>query len=394
MQRLIPFIGNHLPTAPRAAAWATAALLFGAMGCQEDRSPPPPPPQLGPPVVYSGPVDPAVQPKPLPDPRRAELPPPPFDDAPLIGQRIPEAQEFVRAYNAVGRPRIAIFVNRTLDGEVVPPAGNVTEHSTHTERSSNYYPGGSQYHEEHVERTLKPGEYDEAGAKSIDYAAIELRLTDWLASDGQVTVISPATVRERLTDEQVAELQRGRPRVMADVRKNLNAQILVQVQAHPTRQTPQGLEIRLIAEAIEIDPRSDGASIGRASVLIPPPLTSETINQYTRFVARKLMSDMTMTWSTPSVTPRGGDVPPPPGTPPADGPTTTPLPGVQSLPPEQPAPGSNNVPPPSQPRDVPPDAPLPPSIPPERPSLLDRDAQTPAPAPQPPAEGTRANDNK
>src|SRR5947209_15524617 len=58
--------------------------------------------------------------KPLPDQNRRELPAPLYNDPPLLGQRPPEASAFVNAYRQVGRPRIVVFVNRTLAGELLP----------------------------------------------------------------------------------------------------------------------------------------------------------------------------------------------------------------------------------------------------------------------------------
>jgi hypothetical protein len=108
-----------------------------------------------------------------------------------------------------------------------------------------------------------------------------------------VTVISPDLARQRLTDQQVRDLQSGRPQVLSEVAQQLSADVLIQVQAHPTRQTQEGLEIRLIAEAMNT---RGGESIGRAVVDIPPPLTKPRINRYTRYIARKLMDDMTGSW--------------------------------------------------------------------------------------------------
>jgi hypothetical protein len=82
--------------------------------------------------------------------------------------------------------------------------------------------------------------------------------------------------------------------------EQLQADVLIQVQARPTRQTRYGLEVRLIAEALNT---RGGQSIGRAVVDIPPPLEKTTINKYTRFVARKLMDDMTGTWNNAPVAP-------------------------------------------------------------------------------------------
>ena len=141
-------------------------------------------------------------------------------------------------------------------------------------------------------------------AKSLDYEAMENVLTDWLASDGQVEVVSPVMARQRLTDEQVRDLQSGRPRVMGEVARQLDADVLVQVQSHPTKQTSHGLEVRVIAEAINVS--RGGQSIARAFVDVPPPLDKPQINTYTRFLARKLMDGMIGTWRSPAPSDRGG----------------------------------------------------------------------------------------
>jgi hypothetical protein len=97
-------------------AAACGLLTAGAMnaGCQQQKPTQGPPQVRAPQYSAAGPRE----EKPLPDPRRAELPPPPYADAPLISQRPPEQGEFLRAYEAVGRPKLAVFVNRTLQGQV------------------------------------------------------------------------------------------------------------------------------------------------------------------------------------------------------------------------------------------------------------------------------------
>jgi hypothetical protein len=201
---------------------------------------------------------------------------PPFDDVPLVSQRPPEQRAFVESYRQVGSPRITLFVNRTLEGNIVlsnPNDRTVTE-------------GG--------EIVLRPGQYDELDARGLDYQAIETILTDWLAANGQVTIISPTMARQRLTDEQVRALQDGRPTALSEVAQQLDADVLIQVQARPTKQTSDGLQVRMIAEAINA---RGGQSIGRAVVDVPPPLEKTTINRSTRFLARKLMDDMIQTWA-------------------------------------------------------------------------------------------------
>jgi hypothetical protein len=113
------------------------------------------------------------------------------------------------------------------------------------------------------------------------------------------------------------------------------------VQIHPIEQTSDGLKFRLIAEAINT---RDGASIARFPLDLDPPLDKPHINDDTRFVARKLMDQMTQTWqnyqpqptqpavvpwtpltpATPTSNPSGAFVQP------ATPPTTKPAPAVNN----------------------------------------------------------------
>src|SRR5690606_10223713 len=93
-------------------------LLLGTtlIGCGGKAPPPPraeaPPPGYGP-VRYRDPARPVVS-------AEYDIDDRPFDDVPIISQRPPEQRAFVDAYNAVGRPRITLFVNRTLEGHLIP----------------------------------------------------------------------------------------------------------------------------------------------------------------------------------------------------------------------------------------------------------------------------------
>ena len=264
-----------------------AALIYAA-GCVSEPSVQPVP------VPAPGNLDGARveydRPKPLPDQSQyweaSEPPPPPFEDVPLVSQRTPEQGRFERAYREIGKPRITVFVNRTLEGEIVPT-------NDAARRTTNGY--------------LRRGQYDEAKAKAIDYEAMENILTDFLACQGAVEIMSPTMARQKLTEEQIKDLQSGRPRVLREIAQQLEADILVQVSARPTRQTQYGLEVRLVGEALNI---KGGQQVGRAVVDIPPPLEKTALNKYTRFVARKLMNDMTQSWM--SMGPAAGEAPRPP----------------------------------------------------------------------------------
>ena len=301
------------------------ALL--SAGCRDDN---PPPPRVPVPVPSSDHqsygelrdsdvVLPLPPPTPPPDANR-----PPFIDEPLVDQAPPEQPEFIDQYRKVGSPRITLFVNRTLEGYLVSvnSDGPVTR-----------------------EPYLHPGQYDEVDAKSLDYEAIENIMTDWVACQGQVTVISPTLARQRLSDQQARDLQSGRPQMLSEIAQQLGADVLIQVQAHPTRQTPQGLEVRLVAEAMNT---KGGQSLARATVDMEPPLTKTQINRYTRWLARKLMKDMTYTWSAPpppEMRAADAQVTPPPA--PAPGPSPAPTPTPTPAP--APAPGPSPAPTPAPP---------------------------------------------
>jgi hypothetical protein len=112
-------------------------------------------------------------------------------------------------------------------------------------------------------------------------------------------------------------------------------------------------------------------------VLIPPPLSSEQINKFTRFVARKLMSDMIQTWSGPGpgARPRDGATQPGP-----DGRPVVPTPPRDDVPPADP----NAPPPPPRGTGDPPPVPPPGAPGGDRPSILDAPPRTGTPG-QPPA---------
>jgi hypothetical protein len=323
----------HVWTNFRKSSFLVLIGLALAGGCYQYAPPPPA-------ETRSAPDQPEVV-KPLPPPpdyTSANIAPG-YDDVPLVNQRPPEEPRFVDAYTKVGRPRILVFVNRDLAGQTLPVNPNEPLVSVENTRQSttgikttdtgggyssspyDYYSHSYDYNHsfqstgpgKYQERTdvyLNPGQYDEAAAKSIDYEMIENIMTDWLSASGQVTIISPLAARQRLTDQEVTELQNGRPQMLGEIAQKLQADILVQITAHPSVQTSQGLGIRLIAQALNT---KAGQQIAQATVDIPPPLEKTTLNRYTRFVARKLMDGMSNSWEAMASQP-----PPPPSTQPTN----------------------------------------------------------------------------
>lgn len=205
--------------------------------------------------------------------------PTPFYDEPLVVDTPPEAKAFVDTYRQVGKPRIVVFVNRGLDGQILP----VIDPGKYTTSKEVY---------------LRPGQYDDARARQIDYEMMEVLLADWMSADNKVTIISPTTVHRELSEQEQRDLQAGKPNALNEVGKRLDADVLIQVQAKPTKQTVEGgLEVRVIAEAINI---KGGESLARGAVDVVPPLDKVQTNRATRFLARKLMDGMTTTWSAPA----------------------------------------------------------------------------------------------
>jgi hypothetical protein len=222
----------------------SAGILLASVGCRDNTPPPPrvPVPQAG---LYS-PTYEHERMKPLP-PQESELPEPPFEDRPLVNQRPPEQPAFVNAYNAVGRPRLAVLVTRTLKG--------------------------------------------------LDSQAIENTLSDWMSSNGQVTLISPTVARSKLSEDQIKGVQNSSSKSLGEVADQLGVDVVIRVEAEPTDQYPKVDRIRLVSEALNT---KDAISLGHAFVDMPIPLEKPQINEYTRYLARKLMDDMTGTWTAPA----------------------------------------------------------------------------------------------
>jgi hypothetical protein len=287
--------------------------------------------------------------KPLPAPEPAGYQPP-FVDEPLLTQALPEQAAFVETYNAVGSPRIALFVNRTLEGQIVPTRpGRVTSGVEVTRESSGpvkiestkgrvdawgrpidqnterFESSGPARVTDRTEHVTGPSDSDERNARRIDYDAVEKTLTGWMRANGRVTIVSPT-----LTEAERRDLQQGRQNILQQLSKE-GTHVLIQVQARPTDQLPNGM--RLVAEAIDT---ATGESLGSDVVDVQPPLDKPMINDSTRFLARRLMSDITRTWQAPRPERRDArDAAPPAARDPerAPVPSPMPVPAPQGVPP-------------------------------------------------------------
>jgi hypothetical protein len=189
----------------------------------------------------------------------------------------PGQRAYLDAHRRVGRPRIALFVNRTLSGALLPASD----------------PQPEAMGEQAGTPTTMPATVP-APIALADYLAIESVLFAQLSADGQVTVVPPEALRQRLSEQQQADLEAGRVQMLPDLAAALQADVLVQVQVQPVQQTPQGLDLRLTALAINA---RGGVSIGRAMVDLPAPQDRPKIDRNTGFVARRLMDAMAASWA-------------------------------------------------------------------------------------------------
>jgi hypothetical protein len=230
------------------------ALAVGS-GCGGDPTVPPPAARVpGPHEVRAGDDGSVV--KPLPAQVRVEMPVPTESTPPPAapGEMASETSRFVNAYNRVGKPRILVWVA--------------------------HEPGGIR---------------DEAAAGGIDFSAIQTMLTDWFACGGSVAVVSREAARATLGAEPIRNLDAGQNINTKELNDRIHADILIIVRAQPTRAGSDGVGVRLDADASNL---VGGESVGRAVLEIPPPLDKPQLSTYTHFLAKKLMNDMTGSWTS------------------------------------------------------------------------------------------------
>src|SRR5208282_11580 len=122
------------------------------------------------------------------------------------------------------------------------PYGNSGQYSSNSFKSN----GSAEYHES-TTTYLQPGQYDDADLQALDYSEMESLLTDWLSCGGKVTLISPSLIRSHMSDQQVKDLQAGKAEGLHDLAETTGADVLIQIQAHPTRREGQ-LVVLLVAE--------------------------------------------------------------------------------------------------------------------------------------------------
>lgn len=222
---------------------------------------------------------------------------------------LPEAPDFTKAYARVGSPRIAVIVNRTLEGAgIAADAGPTAYLRPADERGrarvpvrdywSSQQPARVRWQDQPGEARgaddrayLRPGQYTEAQARAVNLAAVEAALESWLAPDANIRIVSANTIRRRLSDEKLRDLESGRPDVLAELARE--ADVLIQVQARPTRHVAGELEVSFTATAMNT---RDGRLLSRAAVDYVGPVDGARAERVARALAGGIMEGLTQVW--------------------------------------------------------------------------------------------------
>ncbi|MEO6434424.1 MAG: hypothetical protein ABIP55_01515 [Tepidisphaeraceae bacterium] len=164
----------------------------------------------------------------------------------------PVSQAYLEAYDRVGRPRIMVLADRPNDPQ----------------------------------RALVPGDYD----------LLERVVRETLAAKGQVLVIAPSAVSEKVDRQQLSDISAGRPDALADAGGKLRADVLVQVRfAAPAGGVPAGgaTDTQLTATARNT---RDTAQIATAAAAVGNPPQRRQMDFAARLLAERLVDELTTAW--------------------------------------------------------------------------------------------------
>src|SRR5215212_9635449 len=108
---------RRFPLRIRASLATLSLVLAGVAGCRDNT---PPPPRV--PVPSARGDQQAMReyerPRPIQITPMDESNAGRYDDQPLLVQPVPEQRAFIDAYQRIGRPKITLFVNRTMEGNL------------------------------------------------------------------------------------------------------------------------------------------------------------------------------------------------------------------------------------------------------------------------------------
>jgi hypothetical protein len=309
-----------------AIGLSLAAAALSTAGCHN-----PPPPRVTIPSTSGGnpystyerdevkPLPPSARstsetPQPAPDPSR-----PPVGLTEVVPQQPTVSQAYLDAYDRVGRPRLLVIA----DHPDQPAHGLVAE----------------------------------------DYDLIQRLVRECVAGGGQVAVVPPNIVHDRLSTRQLDDLQAGRTTALANIGTTLRADVLIEVKT-----AAAGDQTQFTANARNT---RDGAQIATASATIPSAAPRRQVDFAGRLLGERMVDALADTWDrfardlskSPSsasssaartapaapTAPTPPAAPTPPTPPPAPTPPVAPTAPTPPVPPTPPTPPSSPTPPPPPP---------------------------------------------
>lgn len=270
--------------------------------------------------------------EPVPEPRQtaAAVPPPPPPPPPAPAMTVPPAakplppqettadekwqafqEEFVALYREKNKPRIAVILNALDADRTTTVVDVVPEHTTieqggqattvtqrdrrgRVRRQIDVVGGGARRTDEIGYERREVDYIDEKDTRAIDYEMMVTALVDFLECDGEVNIIDTDMVESVVDRETALRADRNDRQALALVKTKLNADVLIIETVQTSSQA--GISTRMVCKAVRTD---DARVIGRAYVDLRQALTKRNLRTFSRYLAFRLMEDMTKRWKKP-----------------------------------------------------------------------------------------------
>jgi len=268
--------------------------------------------------------------EPIPEPQQtaAAAPPPPpptttaAPGAKPLPPRAPTADEkwlafqekFVALYRKNNKPRIAVMVRpldaarRTTVVDVVPEhttieqegqAVTIVERNRRGRRRRQVdVTSGTARRTDEIGYQPREIDYiDEKDTRAIDYEMMVTALVEYLECDGEVNIIDTEVVDAVVDRETALRADRNDKQALSLIKTKLGADIVIIEKVQTSSQA--GISTRMVCKAVRTD---DARVIGRGYVDLRQPLTKRNLRRFSRYLAFKLMEDMTKRWEKPYTT--------------------------------------------------------------------------------------------
>ena len=290
----------------------TVGLLSAGAGCEDQakyikNEPIPEPQQTA--AATAAPPPPA--PTTVAAPGAKPLPPrePTADEKWLAFQ-----EKFVELYRKNNKPRMAVMVRPLDAGRKTTVVDVVPEHTTIEQegqavtiiernrrgrrRRQIDVTGGAARRTDDIGYQPREVDYiDEKDTRAIDYEMMITALVDFLECDGEVNIIDTEMVDAVVDRETALRADRNDKQALSLIKTKLGADIAVIENVQTSSQA--GISTRMVCKAVRTD---DARVIGRAYVDLREPLTKRNLRKFSRYLAFKLMEDMTKRWEKPYTT--------------------------------------------------------------------------------------------